>query len=52
MTQRGGKPLRPSLEIIHEMREERDRQLVEATGWPADRKDNDNECPSQEPWSP
>jgi excisionase family DNA binding protein len=36
MAQRGGKPLRPSLEIIHEMREERDRQLAEAMGWPAD----------------
>jgi excisionase family DNA binding protein len=33
MARRGGVPFRNSLEIIHEMREERDRQLMEALGW-------------------
>jgi excisionase family DNA binding protein len=30
---RGGKPFRSSVEIIHEMRDERDRQLMAAMGW-------------------
>ena len=30
---RGGVPFSDSAEIIHEMREERTRQLVEAMGW-------------------
>ena len=33
LAQRGGEPFPDSLEIIHQMREERDRQLMEALGW-------------------
>lgn len=33
VAQRGGEPLLDSVEIIHRMRDERDRQLMEALGW-------------------
>lgn len=33
LAQRGGVPFSDSVEIIREMREERDRQLMEAMGW-------------------
>jgi hypothetical protein len=46
--QRDGKPLRPSLEVIHEMREERDRQLAEALGWPTDWAVDDGDEPSED----
>lgn len=33
LARRGGAPFPSSVEIIHEMREERDRQLMDAMGW-------------------
>ena len=33
---RGGRPLPDNTDLIHEMREERDRQLMEAVGFPLD----------------
>jgi excisionase family DNA binding protein len=49
MAERGGKPLRPSLEIIHEMCEERDRQLAEAMGCPSDGEGDGGVEPAQKP---
>ena len=37
--ERGGRPMPDVTELIHEMREERDRQLMEAIGFPLDPSD-------------
>ncbi len=37
--ERGDRPMPDTTELIHEMREERDRQLMEAIGFPLDSSD-------------